>query len=413
MGSGLAGFIVGAILTLATLFVVQRLLVAPVADQLSYHFSTSVFGQASFPGGGLDNGRLIRRALLPVKITTRFYDGQYREVRQADQPGRYGAVVRIDIGGSPPVYRFATLFHTAEPIFWVNVAFPISTPLPAELHLDPAVVRNQEHEIGEVVKTSFIDPDGNVSSALAILLAGLSETAPNDPPAVERTNAVARDAAWWYGLRERIGLAEKYPYLIDLPREYSAEPGKRWPLILFLDNGAHRGNNLHWVRQSGLAGVIDRGKQLPAIVVSPQCPAGEPWNNQVLAGLLDEISANYRVDPDRVSITGISLGGDAAWSFALAYPGRLAAIVPIAGAGDPADAARLKSLPIWAFHGVKDDVVPVSQTIEMVEAVRQAGGHPQMTLFPDAAHDAWDQAYADDALYTWLLAQKRNSGEGQ
>jgi predicted peptidase len=208
-----------------------------------------------------------------------------------------------------------------------------------------------------------------------------------------------------------VGLAEKYHYLVDLPEDYHDDSGKTWPLILFLASAEDRGNDMELVRESGLAGLIHKGKRLPAIVISPQCPSEEGWNIRILSQLLDEVSTKYRVDADRVYVTGISAGGDATWALALAHPERFAAIVPICGDTDPLDATRLKSMPIWAFHGMKDDVVPVSETTDMIEAIRKAGGHPHLTLFPEEGHHTWNKAYSIDELYTWLLAQKRNQPE--
>jgi len=410
MRPGLAGFFLGAILTLLALAVVQRLLVTPAAGEISFHFSTCVFGEPGFPRGDIDNGRLFRRALLPVRVTTTFYDRDYHEVKEADRPGRYGAVVRIDINGVE-TRKFITLYRIPANIYWDVVPLPISAQLPSEFGLDPAVLRGQQRQIGEMIENSFIDDDGNIPAPIAVLLAGLSETSPRDPPAVERTGAMARDEAWWYGLRQRIGMTPHYQYLIDLPRGYDTDPNKHWPLVLFLHGVGERGSDLRSVRTVGLAGAIARGKQLPAIVVSPQCPANDAWSTPVLSHLLDEVEAGYRVDPDRVYLTGISAGGDETWDFALAHPERLAAIVPIAGESDPADAARLQRLPVWAFHGMKDDVCPVVQSIHMVDAIRQAGGKPHLTLYPDAGHQCWDQVYATDALYTWLFAQKRGQPE--
>jgi predicted peptidase len=263
--------------------------------------------------------------------------------------------------------------------------------------------------MGEAIKNDFFAYDG-ASPNLGILLAGLSETSPGDPPAVKRTNAAARNGAWWFGLRRRLGLSWHYPYLVDLPAGYEADPGKRWPLILYLHSGVKRGKNLALLRGEGLARAVARGRQLPALVISPQCPWGEDWSTLVLSYLLDEVCARYRLDPDRIYVTGASLGGDAVWDVALAYPERVAAIVPISGEGDGADAARIRDLPAWAFHGREDRVVPASETIEMVNAVRKAGGRPHLSLI-SGGHVVWDQVYALDSLYTWLLAQKRGQPE--
>ncbi len=411
MRAALAGFLIGTVLGIVALVVLQRLWVAPVLDGVTFHFYTCVFSGTEFPAGDVDNGRLLRRALLPIQVTTTFYDDSYREVQQADHPGRYGAVVRIDADGAA-VYRYVTLYRTNGDIPWDAVDVPITAQLPAELGLDPAVLQKQQREIGRVLALPFKNEAGQIPTEMAILLAGLSETAPTDPPAFEHDDVLARDAEWWYGLRQKLGLETHYHYLIDLPRDYQADAGKRWPLILYLDHSDDAGSDLNLVRTSALPGLVDKGKQLPAILLSPQCPANDSWSTPVLAHLLEEIERRYRVDLDRVYLTGASAGGDETWDFALAHPDLLAAIVPIAGESDPGDAARLVHLPVWAFHGERDEVVPVIQTVRMVDAIRQAGGQPHVTLFPNAGHQqAWDQAYAMDALYTWLFAQKRGRPE--
>jgi len=110
-------------------------------------------------------------------------------------------------------------------------------------------------------------------------------------------------------------------------------------------------------------------------------------------------------------VTGLSMGGYGTWALAEAYPDRFSAIAPICGGGNPAGAAQLTTLPIWAFHGQLDTTVPVFLSQAMVAAIRQAGGDPHLTIYPDAKHDSWTQAYATDALYPWMLAQQRGKPE--
>jgi len=101
------------------------------------------------------------------------------------------------------------------------------------------------------------------------------------------------------------------------------------------------------------------------------------------------------------------MGGDGIWALALAAPRRFAAIAPISGVGDPESACALRSVPVWAFHGAVDPVVPLREDQEMVEALRACGGDAKLTVYPDAGHDAWTAAYGDPALYAWLLAHRR------
>jgi len=117
------------------------------------------------------------------------------------------------------------------------------------------------------------------------------------------------------------------------------------------------------------------------------------------------------VDKDHIYVTGLSMGGFGTWALAAAYPDRFAAIVPICGGGSPASAAKLKDLPIWVFHGAKDRAVPPSRSEAMIKALKKAGSKKvKYTLYPDADHDSWTEAYNDPKLWEWLLEQKR-SGE--
>jgi pimeloyl-ACP methyl ester carboxylesterase len=409
----LAGFFIGALCVVLALAVVRHVEVAPIAGEVAYRFDTCVFGTSQFPGSDLENGRLLRRSLVPVRVTVRFYDAQFHEVQEAAKPGRYGAVVQIDLGGGIEVRRFITLYRTPTPVGGDTVQIPLTAQLPAaQLGLDPAVVRMQQREIGLAVRYMLIDYETNASpESVAILLAGLAETRAGDPPAFLHDDAASRNEAWWDELQTRLGLVPTYRYLVDLPRGYADEPEKRWPLIVFLHHADAGGSDLSVVRHCALAGLIARGKQVPAVVVSPQCPDGQIWSTPIVAHLITAMEARYRVDRDRVYMTGVSAGGDETWDFALVHPDWLAAIVPMSGESDPGDAARLRALPVWAFQGGEDKAMAPSQIVAMVEAIRKAGGHAHLTIYHDAGHDCWNQAYSTDALWTWLFAQRRGTPE--
>jgi predicted peptidase len=102
------------------------------------------------------------------------------------------------------------------------------------------------------------------------------------------------------------------------------------------------------------------------------------------------------------------MGGYGTWSLAAAHPERFAAIVPICGGGNPGDAPKLASLPVWVFHGAKDPTVPLQRSKEMVEAIKSAGGNPKFTVYPEAGHDSWTETYNNPELYQWLLEQKKS-----
>ena len=196
-------------------------------------------------------------------------------------------------------------------------------------------------------------------------------------------------------------------YLIYLPKDY--EQKESWPLMLFLHGSGERGDNLDLVKKHGPPKLIDAGKQFPFIVVSPQCPNGQSWEPFKLTALLDEITEKYKVDQDRIYLTGLSMGGFGTWALAAHTPNRFAAIVPICGGGDPSRAKRIAHIPTWVFHGGKDPTVPIENSKKMVEALKKAGGDPKFTIYPDAGHDSWTQAYNTPELYEWLLQQKRTA----
>jgi len=152
---------------------------------------------------------------------------------------------------------------------------------------------------------------------------------------------------------------------------------------------------------------IERREDSPFILVCPQCPRDQWWDNDVLNALLDEIIARHPVDTECVYLTGISMGGFGTWSLAIEHPERFAAIAPICGGGPPYVAHRLERTPVWAFHGARDDIVPLQESERMVEAVRAAGGDAKLTIYPEAGHNSWTETYKNPELYEWFLGHRR------
>lgn len=200
-------------------------------------------------------------------------------------------------------------------------------------------------------------------------------------------------------------------YLLFLPKDY--EQKDSWPLLLFLHGAGERGSDLELVKTHGPPKIVESQPDFPFIVVSPQCPKDEWWEPFALLALLDDVSRKYKVDPDRVSVTGLSMGGFGTWALAARAPNRFAAIVPICGGGERFQARRLRDIPVWVFHGAKDEGVPLDRSEEMVEAVRRAGGDARFTVYPNAAHDSWTETYNNPELYEWLLKQKRGAKQSK
>lgn len=196
-----------------------------------------------------------------------------------------------------------------------------------------------------------------------------------------------------------------YNYLLFLPK--SNEVQSRFPMILFLHGAGERGSNLEDLKRIGVAKIVEEQPDFPFIVVSPQCPQGERWSVKLLSALLDDVIAQYHVDPDRVYLTGLSMGGYGTWHLAAAEPHRFAAIAPICGGGNPAQACHLKNLPVWAFHGKRDRIVPLRESEKMVQALTKCGANVKFTVYPEADHDSWTQTYNNPMLYDWFLQHQR------
>ena len=197
-----------------------------------------------------------------------------------------------------------------------------------------------------------------------------------------------------------------YKQLLYLPESYDASGA--FPLMLFLHGAGERGADLTRVKVHGPPKLIESGQHLPFIVVSPLAPPGGGWDTGRLSQLLDKVTAELAVDPSRIYVTGLSMGGFGTWALAALTPDRFAAIVPVCGGGDAETGKVLAGIPgIWAFHGGQDEVVPRGLSEEMVDAVREAGGQANLTIYPDAGHDSWTETYAERSLYTWLLRHTR------
>jgi predicted peptidase len=218
---------------------------------------------------------------------------------------------------------------------------------------------------------------------------------------------------------------QSLPYRLMRPE--TVEPEKKYPLVLFLHGIGERGINNSWqlVHGVGAFATAENRSKYPCFVVAPQCPlkdswvplsslllqramADEPTETLRLAfELVDKLAAELPVDRERIYITGLSMGGFGVWDAICRRPDFFAAAMPLCGGGDAEQAAKLKDLPLWAFHGSIDITISPGRTTSMIEAIRKAGGSPKMTLYPNVGHMCWIRAYADPEVMAWLFAQKK------
>ncbi len=213
-----------------------------------------------------------------------------------------------------------------------------------------------------------------------------------------------------YKFKKTITKTITLKYLLFLPEDYTKENNK-WPIILFLHGAGERGDDLELVKIHGIPKIVEKQKDFAFIAISPQCPGDDwwpnPWLIESLNALLDEIISKYRVDENRIYLTGLSMGGFGTWHLAETYPDRFAAIAPICGGGMTWMAPRIKDVPIWVFHGAKDEVVPIEKSKEMVDALKKCGGNVKFTIYTEVGHDSWTETYDNPKLYEWFLEHHR------
>ncbi len=212
-------------------------------------------------------------------------------------------------------------------------------------------------------------------------------------------------------------------YLLYLPEGYWEDPDKLWPMIFFLHGAGDEDFDSTHVLSMGLPAVLHLGEQpedFPFVVVSPQAFPGSTWwtgdTLAILNALLGEVSEAYQVDPDRVYLTGLSMGGYGSWFLATAYPERFAAMVSVSGSGyrtnfipEEETLCKLSDIPVWAIHGTQD-VISAPETSKLFTSALQVtcGGEVKWTQYEDVGHGgAYERAYRDPALYAWMLEQSR------
>jgi len=205
----------------------------------------------------------------------------------------------------------------------------------------------------------------------------------------------------------------------NLPFRYFVPPGydgaQSYPLILFLHGSGERGNDNEAQLNNNANGAMrlldDANLALqPIFMIAPQCPTDGWWSGGTLTsaiGLVDQLSTTYNIDPDRIYLTGLSMGGMGTWSGVTAQPDRFAAAVPMSGNGDTNPAATVSGLPFWFFHAANDGTVGVEGSDNLVAALRNAGGNVIYTRYDTGGHGIWPVAYTHPLLFQWLVSQQR------
>lgn len=271
-----------------------------------------------------------------------------------------------------------------------------------------------------------------LTAALPIIARGDDAAPSQEKPAVSADSPNAEQLAALYEARTvRVAPAKdvapvEFAYRLLQPA--SITPGTRYPLVIFLHGAGERGNdNLSQLKYFPTWMAEQKSRQAhPCFVLAPQCRDDQKWVDvdwskiestpqsptptvdmmAVIAALEDTLK-HEPIDPARIYLTGLSMGGYGSWDLAARMPERFAAVLPICGGGDEATAARIKDLPIWCFHGDADTAVRVERSQTMIEALRAAGGAPKYSELAGVGHDSWTPAYRDPDVLAWLFAQKK------
>ena len=194
-------------------------------------------------------------------------------------------------------------------------------------------------------------------------------------------------------------------YWLFLPKSYDKK--KSWPLMLFLHGAGERGDNLDQVKKWGPPKRVGEKKDFPFVVISPQCPKNKRWDPAQLYSLVEHVSTTQKIDRSRMYCTGLSMGGYGTWAMIAKYPKLFAAVAPICGGGVPTTAKKITEVPIWAFHGGADGVVPPSRSQAMIDAIKKAGGtKAKLTIYPGVNHNSWSKTYTNEKVYEWLLSHR-------
>ncbi|MGI6496210.1 MAG: prolyl oligopeptidase family serine peptidase [Kiritimatiellia bacterium] len=217
----------------------------------------------------------------------------------------------------------------------------------------------------------------------------------------------------------------KLPYRQYLPRDLPE--GTKIPLLLFLHGAGERGDDNARQLCNGVEKIVAfaDARGIPFAMLVPQCPGPNqwvdtPWSQlshrmdpepsmpmRLAMELLEAKIAELPVDPSRIYVTGLSMGGYGTWDILQRRPGRFAAAIPICGGGDTTLAWRIRDVPIWAFHGAADSTVPVSRSRDMVAALWACDGNIRYREYPGVGHGSWGPTYQDESVLEWLFRQHR------
>ena len=251
--------------------------------------------------------------------------------------------------------------------------------------------------------------------AVALVISAAPASAQVASPPLEETLAGVQSSQQVRTFNGKLanGRAAQLNYLLHVPASYGQEPDKKWPLLVFLHGSREAGRDINRVRRAILPQMVEQNPDFPFIVMSPQAGSQQyGWypNLKAIEAAIDELHQEYNIDPERIYVTGLSMGGYGAWALMMDDPDRFAAVAPVVGGYyyNPNQLCALKDKPIWVFGAKRDRNVPLKESERVVNALKACGAEPKFTVFENANHDeGWELAYTTTDIFQWLLAQRR------
>ncbi|MDF1824171.1 MAG: dienelactone hydrolase family protein [Verrucomicrobiales bacterium] len=235
-------------------------------------------------------------------------------------------------------------------------------------------------------------------AVLALLFSGIPGQAQEEerPAKVSSASSADKNGAPWR-------------YFLFLPAAYGEEKGREWPMILWLHGRSLRGNDLEQLRRYGPPAFLGKQPEFPFVVICPQLPDGA-WPAKELSDLVDECLELYDVDPDRVILTGDSLGAMGAWNLAGSFPDKFAALTPVTAHGPAWVAEKLLKMPIRAWHGDADEAVPMKEHVAIIRQIQELGGDAEIKVIAGGTHGSViGMNWRDSDWLTWIENQRRES----
>ncbi|WP_413998516.1 prolyl oligopeptidase family serine peptidase [Flavobacterium sp. W1B] len=206
-------------------------------------------------------------------------------------------------------------------------------------------------------------------------------------------------------IKTEIVYKKELAFALHIPKDTK----EKQPLIVFLHGSGEKGSDLEKVKTHGPFKYL-KNNEIGAYVLAPQCLENEYWDEETLYRLILKIQKENNIDPNRIYLTGLSMGAWGAWNLAFAHPEMFAALVPIAGFVDRVpmiENCKVKNIPIRIFHGLLDDVVNVDYSISIYKKLKSCNPNIELTIFDDANHDSWSRVYDSKEIYDWMLQQTK------